>query len=80
MAAAERTNDDLRMLRIDQVLELFPISRVSLYRLIREKKFPAPEKFGGISVWWHSDIKSWADERRKVKPARHPKRDDDDLI
>lgn len=66
MAAIDHKDEDIRMLRIDQVLELFPISRVSLYRLIRENKFPAPEKLGGVSLWSNETLREW---RRTMKAA-----------
>lgn len=86
MSLVDQRDEDLRMLRIEQVLELFPISRVSLYRLIREKKFPPPEKLGGVSLWSNEDLRAW---RRDMKSAGskmpgHPKpkarRDHGDLI
>ena len=66
MSVIDQRDEDLRMLRIDQVLELFPISRVSLYRLIREKKFPPPEKLGGVSLWSNETLRAW---RRTMKSA-----------
>jgi predicted DNA-binding transcriptional regulator AlpA len=59
MAAIDHRDEDIRMLRIKQVLELFPISRVSLYRLIRERKFPAPEKLGGVNLWSNQALREW---------------------
>lgn len=82
MAVIDQRDEDLRMLRIDQVLELFPISKVSLYRLIREKKFPAPEKIGGTSVWASEDLREWRQQSRQRKTASSAprRRDASDLI
>lgn len=86
MSLIDHRDEDLRMLRIDQVLELFPISRVSLYRLIRDKKFPPPEKLGGVSLWSNQTLRDWRHSMKSTgsktpgqsKPKAH--RDHGDLV
>ena len=56
-------NDDLRMLRIEQVLDLFPVSRVTLYRMIRAGEFPEPMKMGRTSLWRRSHLHRFVEER-----------------
>lgn len=56
-------NDDLRMLRIEQVLDLFPVSRVTLYRMIRAGEFPEPMKMGRTSLWRRSHLRRLIEER-----------------
>lgn len=55
-------NEDLRMLRIEQVIDLFPVSRVTLYRMINAGEFPAPTKLGRTSLWRRSHLRRWIDE------------------
>lgn len=51
-------NIEEALLRLDQVLLLIPISRSTLYGLIKDGRFPAPTKLGSrTSVWKGSDIK-----------------------
>jgi predicted DNA-binding transcriptional regulator AlpA len=63
-------DEDLRLLRIEQVLELIPVARSSIYRMIEAKTFPAPEKLGSVSVWSNQEIRAWKDRKfPKVAPA-----------
>jgi prophage regulatory protein len=67
-----------RMLRIEQVLELVPVGRTTLMRMIDRKEFPhgyfiSPNK----RVWYEDEIELWqgslpAESRRK-KAARRAK-------
>lgn len=43
----------------DQVLQLLPVSRATLYRYIKSGKFPASIKLGRLSLWNVDDIRSW---------------------
>lgn len=68
-------DEELRMLRIEKVIDLFPISKVSLYRMIKKGEFPAPVKLGGCSVWSNVELKAWL--RNRLTPRR---REIDDLV
>lgn len=50
---------DDTLLKIDDVLRLSTLSRATLYRLIKEGKFPAPIKFKSASRWKESDVNEW---------------------
>ena len=56
-------NDDLRMLRIDQVIDLFPVSRMTIYRMIQAGEFPAPTKFGRATLWRRSQLRRWIEDQ-----------------
>jgi prophage regulatory protein len=44
------------------------LSKATLYKMIRENKFPAPKKLGVRSVGWlESDIQEWIDSRISTK-------------
>jgi len=51
-----------RFVRKNGVLnEWFPASPATLYRRIREGKFPAPVRIGpGVSAWLVKDLEHWA--------------------
>ena len=54
-----------RLLRIDQVLQLYPISRSRWYAGVKMGEFPEPIKLGERSVaWLQSDIVDLIDKRR----------------
>lgn len=47
--------------RQPQVLAAIPISDATLWRWIKQKKFPAPVKLGpGVTAWRVSDVQAWA--------------------
>lgn len=48
-----------RLLKLDDVLERYRCSRATLYRLISEKKFPAPMKLGSLSRWSESSLEQY---------------------
>lgn len=62
-------NEDLRMLRIEQIMELFPVSRVTVYRLIKSGDFPQPVKMGRTSLWRYAHLKQWIEERQKPRTS-----------
>lgn len=43
-----------RILRIKQVLAIYPVGRSTLYKMIAEGKFSRPVSLGGKSVGWKS--------------------------
>lgn len=59
---APRTASDLpRYLRQPQVLAAVPVSDATLWRWIKQKKFPAPVKLGpGVTAWRAEDVLAWA--------------------
>jgi|WetSurSiteA1Bulk_404760.scaffolds.fasta_scaffold00106_6 prophage regulatory protein len=53
-------NDSL--LRLPQVLAVFPVGKTSFYAGIKDGRFPAPIKLGSrISAWRSSEIKALID-------------------
>lgn len=48
----------------DQLLEIIPISRSTLYLLIRKGRFPKPVKFyGRAAAWVKKEVDDWIKER-----------------
>ena len=87
------TDSDPRMLRIDRVLELIPVSRVTLYRMIKAGQFPRPVKLGGSSAWSNQEIRKWRNnllssrlvaegmvKEQEEKAKRRRKREMSDLV
>jgi prophage regulatory protein len=63
--------DDIRLLRVEQVLEVVPVSRATLYRMIKQGEFPAPIHIGSLSVWPYSEVQNWVSRvKRRCKPFR----------
>ena len=51
-----------RLLRLDEVRKIVPLSRPTIYRRIQEGKFPAPVKDGRCSLWEESKVKAYAEQ------------------
>ena len=62
-----------RALRFGKVQEKVPYSRATIYRLMREGKFPANFKLagpGGHAAAWDSDeIDAWLEKRMSFREA-----------
>lgn len=67
------TNDELRLLRISDVMEIFPVSRMTIYRMVKQNRFPKPVRFGGSSAWPYREVRDYVDGLKA-------ERNDDDLI
>lgn len=48
-----------RYLRIGDLLKRLPISRPTIYRMVKSEKMPKPVKLGSSSVWIESEIIAW---------------------
>lgn len=48
-----------RYLRIDQVRNLWPVSRATVYNRIKQGRFPSPVKLAGdpLSYWRESEVR-----------------------
>jgi|GEM_PF-1649786 Predicted transcriptional regulator len=68
MVLNETHREELGFLRLEQVLQLVPVGRSTLYRMVEKNEFPPPCKVGSSSLWPYSEVRRWAD---KVKRARH---------
>lgn len=58
------TNDDIAMLRIDQVRALVGLSRATIYNKIRDGSFPRPIRLSLNAVGWQrAKVREWLEER-----------------
>jgi prophage regulatory protein len=57
-----RTNNEVRLIRLAEVLAICGKSRSSVYESIKKGTFPAPVKLGGRSAAWvKSEVLEWAE-------------------
>ena len=59
-----------RLLRLNEVRKIIPLSRPTIYRRIQEGKFPAPVKDGRCSLWEESKVMAYAEQL--LRQARTP--------
>jgi prophage regulatory protein len=54
-----------KLLRLPAVMEMTGISESSVYRLVREKKFPQPIHVAvpKMTAWVSDDIENWIEEQ-----------------
>ena len=60
-----------RLVTMRELVERVPFSRVHIYRLIRDGKFPAPIKLGDRRVaFLENEVESWVAARIAERDAR----------
>lgn len=59
---------ETKLIKIDTVLSLVPISRPTIYRLIKKGEFPKPLEIGSSRAWVEAEIEQWKQARMQ---ARH---------
>ena len=72
--------DQDRLIRLLEVEQRFGLSRSTIYRLMREDRFPLPIRVGPRAVRWSlAELEAWVaaqpratgEDRRGPKPTRH---------
>ena len=54
----------IRLLRIDQVMELVPLAKSTIYQAVAAGKFPKPYKIGAqTSAWLECEVNEWITEK-----------------
>lgn len=60
------------LLKIKQVLELVPVGKTTLYKMIDDGKFPRPIRLSERAVAWRkSDILQWIDNLETTKKEQY---------
>lgn len=56
----ENDEEDIRFIRLADVLALVPVSESTLYRMISRKEFPKSVRIGGnVNMWVEAKVKAW---------------------
>jgi prophage regulatory protein len=63
MQAIHPSDERLRLLSTNQVLDLIGFSRMTLYRKVKEGTFPKPVSKANVgkNLWKNTDIRVWID-------------------
>jgi prophage regulatory protein len=48
-----------KLVKIKDLIQTLNISRATIYRLLKEDKFPKPLKIGNGTFWRENDINEW---------------------
>lgn len=62
----------MKLIRLPDVKAKTSLGKTSIYKLIQEKKFPAPVKQGGGSFWFEHDIDAYLLSLRPANPTSPP--------
>jgi prophage regulatory protein len=55
---------DMKLIRETELLKNFiPVSRTTLWRMVKAGQFPAPIKLRGATAWKELEIKVWLDNQ-----------------
>ena len=59
------STDSVKLLRLPAIMEMTGISESSVYRLVREKKFPQPVHVAvpKMTVWPSDVVEQWVQEK-----------------
>jgi predicted DNA-binding transcriptional regulator AlpA len=60
-----------RLLRLPEVIEITGLGRDTIYRYIREGRFPRQRRISErASAWREDEISAWVDSRPAVEPTQ----------
>lgn len=60
----EETMIDKKAYRLTELMNMFGVSKPSIYRWIKNDGFPRPVKIGQISLWSTNDVDRWWHNRQ----------------
>jgi predicted DNA-binding transcriptional regulator AlpA len=55
------------LMRIQRVVEFVDMSKSTVYREIRDKRFPEPRKIRGCSCWVADEVRAYVKEKEQEK-------------
>ena len=57
-----------RLIDIDEVMHRAGIARATIYRMMKDGRFPRPYKIGAKSVRWRDcDVSDWIDAQKRCE-------------
>ena len=57
------------LIRSSKVLEMLGVGQVTLWKYVRDGKFPAPIKIGATRYWDESEVNEWFERVKSRKSA-----------
>ena len=61
-------HDPAILLSTRDVKKVAPVSSMSIWRWVRDGKFPQPLKLGSRNFWRRDEIEAWLAERSAARP------------
>jgi prophage regulatory protein len=61
----ENNTEQVRAIRTEQVMQITGLGRTTIFRAVKEGRFPKPLKLGERAIGWlESDVRAWLESRR----------------
>jgi prophage regulatory protein len=60
---SNQVTQENRLIRLPEVMRRVGMARPTVYRAIKEGRFPEPVKVGSASMWVEREIEAWIRER-----------------
>lgn len=60
------SNQQRGFIRENELRQRVPVSRSTLWKWVREGKFPPPIKHSGVTMWRLADVDAWEDKQVAV--------------
>lgn len=61
----------VKLIRESELLQNhLPVSRTTLWRMVRDGQFPGPIKLRGTTAWKEQDIQAWLDKQNPNTPTQ----------
>ena len=60
-------DDNLKLIRLPEVVERTGLARPTIYRAVAREKFPKPVKFGSAALWVSHEVESWIRARMNAR-------------
>ena len=59
--------DETKLLRFKKLRERVPLGRTTIWRMVKDERFPAPVRIGKNGIAWRSDeIQKWIENRERA--------------
>lgn len=56
-----------KLLDIHDIMEIFKVSRCTIYQWIKNRSFPSPQKYGNFSRWTEKTVREYIEEKTQLK-------------
>lgn len=63
MSENEAKTEQLKLIRLPEVMTKTGLARPTIYRAVAAEKFPKPVKFGAATAWVLGEVDSWIQAR-----------------
>lgn len=67
MNTDQAKDDNLKLIRLPEVMERTGLARPTIYRAVARQQFPKPVKFGSATSWVSHEVENWIRARMDAR-------------